>query len=38
LEAALPGVVLPASAHPDPLRGAWLIATGVVPPEYPDIA
>ena len=38
LEAALPGMVLPATARPDPLRGAWLVATGAVPPEYPDVA
>ena len=38
LEAALPGVVLPPTARPDPLRGAWLVATGAVPPEYPDVA
>jgi glucosamine kinase len=37
LEAAFPGVVLPASRRPDPLRGAWLVATRVVAPEYPDI-
>ena len=38
LEAALPGVVLPPTARPEPLRGAWLVATGAVPPEYPDVA
>lgn len=24
--------------HPDPIRGAWLVATGQVPPEFPDAA
>ncbi len=38
LEAALPELILPASARPDPLRGAWLVASGAVPPEYPDVA
>jgi glucosamine kinase len=38
LEAALPGLILPADTRPDPLRGAWLVASGAVPPEYPDIA
>ena len=38
LEAVFPGVVLPASRKPDPLHGAWLVATGAVPPEYPDVA
>lgn len=37
LEAALPGVVLPPATRPDPLRGAWLVATGAVPPEYLDV-
>jgi glucosamine kinase len=38
LEAALPQTVLPATARPNPLRGAWLVATGQAPPEYPDVA
>ena len=29
--------MLPASCKPDPIRGAWLVATGEVPPEYPDV-
>ena len=38
LEAALPGSSCRRRARPDPLRGAWLVATGAVPPEYPDVA
>lgn len=38
LETALPDLVLPSTARPDPLRGAWLVATGAAPPEYPDVA
>ena len=37
LEAAFVGAMLPASRKPDPIRGAWLVATGEVPPEYPDV-
>jgi glucosamine kinase len=36
IEAAFPGAVLTAARQPDPLRGAWLVATGAVPPEFPD--
>jgi glucosamine kinase len=39
LEAALRGAaVLPASRRPDPIRGAWLVATGRVPAEFPDVS
>ncbi len=37
LEAALPQAVLPPGVRPDPLRGAWLVATGAAPSEYPDL-
>ena len=36
LATALAGVLLPADTRPDPLRGAWLVATGGAPAEYPD--
>ena len=29
--------LLPAETRPDPLRGAWLIATGAAAPEYDDV-
>jgi glucosamine kinase len=35
LEAA---ALVPAEHRPDPIRGAWLVATGQVPPEFPDVA
>jgi glucosamine kinase len=35
---AFPGAVLPAVQKPAPLRGAWLVATGAAPPEFPDVA
>jgi glucosamine kinase len=38
LEAALGDVVLPAARRPEPLHGAWLVAVGQVPPEFPDVA
>jgi glucosamine kinase len=38
IEAAFPDATLPASCKPDPIRGAFLVATGEVPPEYPDVA
>jgi glucosamine kinase len=39
LEAALGGgVVLPAHRRPDPIRGAWLVGTGQVPPEFQDVS
>jgi glucosamine kinase len=38
LEAALGGRVLPADRQPDPLRGAWLVGTGQVPAEFPDVS
>jgi glucosamine kinase len=39
LEAALGGgVVLPGHRHPDPIRGAWLVGTGQVPPEFQDVS
>jgi hypothetical protein len=28
---------LPAETRPDPLRGAWLIATGAAVAEYDDV-
>ena len=37
LETAFAAAVLPASRKPDPIHGAWLVATGEVPPEYPDV-
>lgn len=30
--------LLSAEHRPDPIRGAWLVATGQVPPEFPDVA
>lgn len=30
--------LLPAEHRPDPIRGAWLVATGQIPPEFPDVA
>jgi glucosamine kinase len=30
--------LVPAARHPDPIQGAWLVATGQVPPEFPDVA
>ena len=38
LEAAFPGRLLPAATRPDPLHGAFLVATGAAPAEYPDPA
>jgi glucosamine kinase len=38
LEARLDVPLLPAETQPDPLRGAWLIATDAVEPEYSDVA
>lgn len=38
LEAALAGTLLPASRRPDPIRGAWLVATGQVPAEFADVS
>ena len=37
LEAALAATRLLAERRPDPIRGAWLVATGQVPPEFPDV-
>ena len=37
LAARLDLPLLPAETRPDPLRGAWLIATGAVAPEYDDV-
>ena len=37
LQARLDVSLLPEETRPDPLRGAWLIATGEVEPEYGDI-
>jgi len=38
LAAELGEAVLLGQRHrPDPIRGAWLVATGQVPPEFPDI-
>ena len=36
-EAVFGDVLLPATQQTDPLHGAWLIATGRVPAEYPDV-
>lgn len=38
LAAALGPALLPATARPDPIRGAWLVARGEVPPEFPAVA
>ena len=39
LQAALrEAAVLPASRRPDPIRGAWLVATGQVAPEFQDVS
>ncbi|HEX6013728.1 MAG TPA: BadF/BadG/BcrA/BcrD ATPase family protein [Geminicoccaceae bacterium] len=39
LETALSdAAVLPASRRPDPIRGAWLVATGQVPAEFQDVS
>jgi glucosamine kinase len=37
LEAELGTVLLPPTREPDPLGGAWLVATGQVPAEYLDV-
>ncbi len=38
LAAALGADLLPAASAADPLRGAWLVATGRAPPEFRDVA
>jgi glucosamine kinase len=39
LEAALrEAAILPASRRPDPIRGAWFVATGQVPAEFQDVS
>jgi hypothetical protein len=39
LAAALGEAVLLGQHHrPDPIRGAWLVATGQVSPEFPDVS
>ncbi len=38
LETALGDRMLPATSHPDPLHGAWLVATGQVAAEFSDVS